>query len=67
MSTIDIVLNTQIENIGQNQLPKVTYFHEILHIDLLLFKQIEIHMVIRNYTFARKFGFIFKADFVNAN
>ena len=29
--SIDFVLNTQIENIGQNQTPKLTYFHEILH------------------------------------
>ena len=28
--SIDFVLNTQIENIGQNQSPKLTYFREIL-------------------------------------
>ena len=29
--SIDFVLNTQIENIGQNQPPKSILFHEILH------------------------------------
>ena len=29
--SIDFVLNTLIENIGQNQLPKLIFFHEILH------------------------------------
>ena len=29
--SIDFVLDTLIENIGQNQLPKLTLFHEISH------------------------------------
>ena len=29
--SIDFVLNTQIEKIGQNQPPKLIFFREILH------------------------------------
>ena len=32
---IDFVLNTQIENIGQNQPPKLIFFREILHTAVL--------------------------------
>ena len=29
--SFDLILNTQIENIGQNQPPKLTFFREIMH------------------------------------
>ena len=49
--SIDFVLDTLIENIGPNQLPKLIFFHEILHTAV---KTNMIHMVKRNYTYAPK-------------
>ena len=53
--SIDFVLNTQIESIGQNQPPKSILFREILH--TAVNTNVNIHMVKRNYTFAQNIWF----------
>ena len=55
--SIDFVLNTQIENIGQNQPPKLISFLEILHTAVQTSMKYEVNMVKRNYTFALKIWF----------